>query len=345
MLKNFLAERARFRNTYAHSNPSLRDFARWLLTRKLPAERALPQRIAVNDPASLRANRTEPQITWVGHSTFLIQLEGRNLLTDPIFTDRASPVYFAGPKRVTPPGLRLDELPRIDAVLISHDHHDHLNARSVRGIVARARAAGEPTPLFIVPEGLGAWFRKRGFTRVEEVRWGETLDASRAPELGGVRVHGTPVQHWSQRFPWIVNRTHWTGFIVESGLPDAAGNRSRLFFPGDTGYSKDFLDIRAKYGPMSVALLPIGAYEPRWFMTPMHTSPEDAVRIHRDLECSLSIAMHWGTFPLTDEPFDEPPRLLAQALRDAEVRPEHFWVMDHGETRGLGHVWGRSHGE
>ena len=333
MLKEFLAERARFRNTYAHSNPGLRDFVRWLFTRTAPP-RATAQRLAANDPDALRANATEPLITWVGHSTFLIQIEGRNLLTDPIFTNRASPVYFAGPKRVTPPGLRLDQLPRIDAVLISHDHHDHLNAHSVRGIARRAREAGEPEPLFIVPEGLGKWFRKRGFSRVEEVGWWETLDAARAPELGGLKVHGTPAQHWSQRFPWIVNRTHWTGFVVE-------GDGGKLFFPGDTGYSRDFVDIREKLGPMTVALLPIGAYEPRWFMAPMHTSPEDAVRIHRDLECSLSIAMHWGTFPLTDEPFDEPPRLLAQARRDAEVRPEHFWVMDHGETRSLGHVWRR----
>lgn len=336
MLKEFLAERARFRNTYAHSNPGLRDFARWLITRTAPPK-PVPARVVPCDHERLKADTSTPRITWVGHSTFLVQIEGRNLLTDPIFTNRASPVYFAGPKRVTPPGLRLEELPRIDAVLISHDHHDHLNAHSVRGIARRAQAAGDPPPLFIVPEGLGKWFRKRGFARVEEVRWWETLDAAKAPELGPLRVQGTPVQHWSQRFPWIVNRTHWTGFVVEG--PE----QSRLFFPGDTGYSRDFVDIRERIGPMSVALLPIGAYEPRWFMQPMHTSPEDAVRIHRDLECSLSIAMHWGTFPMTDEPFDEPPRLLAQAMRDAQIRPEHFWVMEHGETRELAHVWGQRH--
>jgi len=332
MLKNFLAERARFRNTYTHSNPSMRDFLRWLLTRTSPPK-PQAQRIVLNDPERLRANTEAPTITWVGHSTFLIQLEGRNILTDPIFTDRASPVYFAGPKRITPPGLRLDQLPRIDIVLISHDHHDHLNEHSVRGLVKRAEAAGEPQPLFVVPEGLGRWFKRRKFARVAEVKWWETLDATTAPELGGLRILGAPVQHWSQRFPWIVNRTHWTGFVVE-------GEGGKLLFPGDTGYTRDFADLREKIGPMTVSLLPIGAYEPRWFMEPMHTSPSDAVRIHRDLECSLSIAMHWGTFPLTDEPFDEPPRLLKQAMRDAEVRPEHFWVMEHGETRDLGHVWG-----
>lgn len=332
MLKEFLAERARFRNTYAHSNPGLRDFVRWLLTRTAPPK-PVAARVVPCDHERLKADSFNPRITWVGHSTFLIQIEGRNILTDPIFTNRAAPIYFGGPKRITPPGIPLNKLPRIDVVLISHDHHDHLNAYSVKGIVRRAEAAGEAPPLFIVPEGLGKWFRKRGFTRVEEVGWWHTLESVQAPELGGLRIHGAPVQHWSQRFPWLVNRTHWTGFVVE-------GVGGKLFFPGDTGYSRDFIDIREKLGPMTVALLPIGAYEPRWFMAPMHTSPEDAVTIHRDLECSLSIAMHWGTFAQTDEPFDEPPRLLAQAMRDATIRPEHFWVMEHGETRELGHVWG-----
>jgi L-ascorbate metabolism protein UlaG (beta-lactamase superfamily) len=207
----------------------------------------------------------------------------------------------------------------------------------VRGILKRARKAGAPPPLFVVPAGLGKWFRKRGFPRVEEVGWWETLESAAAPELGGLRVHGTPSQHWSQRLPWIVNRTHWTGFVVE-------GRGGQLFFPGDTGYSHDFLDIRERIGAMTVALLPIGAYEPRWFMEPMYTSPADAVRIHKDLECSLSIAMHWGTFALTDEPFDEPPRLLAEAREAAGLADRDFWVMGHGETRSLDHVWGSGPG-
>lgn len=332
MLKEFLAARAGYRNNYAHSNPGMRDFLRWMLTRTAPPKpRAQP--LHPNDPGKLRANEERPTLTWIGHSTFLIQLEGVNLLTDPIFTKRASPVYFAGPKRVTPPGLALENLPRIDCVLISHDHHDHLNAHSTRALLRRAREAGEPPPLFVAPRGLGAWFRKRGFPRVEELGWWETLDRSAAPELGPLRVHGAPVQHWSQRIPWVVNRTHWNGFVVE-------GAGGKLFFPGDTGYSRDFADIRARHGAMTAALLPIGAYEPRWFMEPMHTNPEDAVRIHRDLGAALSVAMHWGTFPLTDEPFDEPPRRLRAAQREAGVPEDAFWVMGHGETRDLGHVWG-----
>jgi N-acyl-phosphatidylethanolamine-hydrolysing phospholipase D len=331
MLKKFLAERARYRNTYAHSNPSMRDFLRWLLTRTAPPK-PVAQPLTRNSPEGLRANTDTPTLTWIGHSTFLIQIEGRNILTDPIFTDRASPVYFAGPKRITPPGLKLEQLPRIDIVLISHDHHDHLNAHSVRTILKRARDAGEAPPLFVVPSGLGHWFRKRGFPCVEEIGWWETLESSAAPQLGGLRIHGTPSQHWSQRFPWIVNRTHWSGFVVE-------GRGGKLFFPGDTGYSRDFADIRERLGAVTVALLPIGAYEPRWFMEPMHTSPYDAVRIHQDLNVAQSVAMHWGTFPLTDEPFDEPPRLLARARQEAGVPEGDFWVMGHGETRDLSHVW------
>lgn len=332
MLKEFLAERAKYRNTYAHSNPGVRDLLRWILFRKRPP-RPEAHPLTPNDPEGLRANREFPTLTWIGHSTFLIQIEGRNILTDPIFTGRASPVYFAGPKRVTPVGLRMEHLPPIDCVLISHDHYDHLNAPTVRALLHRSRKNGEAPPLFIVPAGLGKWFRKRGFSRVEELDWWETLDSSRAPELGGLRVHGVPSQHWSQRIPWIVNRTRWNGFVVE-------GRGGRLFFPGDTGYSRDFLDIRDRFGAMTVALLPIGAYEPQWFMRPMHTNPEDAVRIHRDLEAKQSVAMHWGTYALTDEPFHEPPQRLREALKNAGVPEEEFWVMGHGETRGLGHVWG-----
>jgi N-acyl-phosphatidylethanolamine-hydrolysing phospholipase D len=323
MLKEFLAAVAKYRNNYTHSNPGVRDMLRWIATRKAPPA-AKPCPLAANDPAALRANRDRPTLTWVGHSTFLVQLEGANFLTDPIFTDRASPFKNAGPRRVTPVGLKLDDLPQLDFVLVSHDHYDHLNRPTIKALWERQR---ENPPLFIVPAGLGTWFRKRGFSRVAELGWWESL------EVAGVRVHGVPVQHWSQRIPWLINRTHWNGFVVE-------GKGGKLFFPGDTGYSRDFADIRERLGAMTVALLPIGAYEPRWFLKPMHTDPEDAVRIHQDLGASLSVAMHWGTFVQTDEPFDEPPMKLRETLKRLAVSEEDFIVMAHGETRDLGTVWG-----
>jgi N-acyl-phosphatidylethanolamine-hydrolysing phospholipase D len=328
MLQKFLASFGKYRNNYTDSNPSMRSLLRWVLTRTAPPK-AKPFPLTPNDPAALAKNRARPTLTWIGHSTFLVQLEGLNLITDPIFTERASPVYFAGPKRVTPVGLALDDLPPLDVVLISHNHHDHLNEHSVRAILARQP---ENPPLFVVPAGLGKWFRRRGFPRVAELDWWESVDSGAFQSLAGLKIHAVPVQHWSQRTALLVNHSRWLGFIVE-------GRGGKLFFPGDTGYSKDFADIRRRFGPMTVALLPIGAYEPEWFMKPMHTNPEEAARIHMDLGAKLSVAMHWGTFALTDEPFDEPPARFRKAMQDTGCPENAYWVMGHGETRGLENVW------
>ena len=179
----------------------------------------------------------------------------------------------------------------------------------------------------VTPSKLGSWFRHRGFPRVMEIDWWNSADVC------GLKVHAVPVQHWSQRIPFIVNRTLWAGFIVE-------GRNGRLLFPGDTGYSSDFKDIHERIGPMTVSLLPIGAYEPRWFMHSMHIGPHEAVQIHRDLGSKLSVAMHWGTFALTDEPFEEPPQLLRDTLQAQNLTEKDFWIMGHGETRWLDEVWG-----
>jgi N-acyl-phosphatidylethanolamine-hydrolysing phospholipase D len=328
MLQKIFASAAKYRNNYTDSNPSLRKLARWVFTRTAPPK-PVPCPLTPNDPAALRANRAHPSLTWIGHSTFLIQLEGMNLITDPIFTERASPVYFAGPKRITPVGLALEDVPPLDVVLISHNHHDHLNEYSVRALLARQ--PGNP-PLFVVPAGLGNWFRRRGFPRVAELDWWDSVQAGALEGRTGLKIHAVPVQHWSQRTAFLVNHSRWLGFIVE-------GRGGKLFFPGDTGYSKDFADIRERFGPMTVALLPIGAYEPEWFMKPMHTNPEEAAQIHRDLDAKLSVAMHWGTFALTDEPFEEPPLRFREAMRGQGAAEKEYWVMGHGETRSLGSVW------
>ena len=312
-----------YSNNYPHADPGLRDLIRWRLTRKAPPPpRSFP--LTPNDPAALDANRTRPSLTWVGHSTFLVQIEGRNFLTDPIFSDRASPFPVAGPKRVTPVGMALEALPHIHFILVSHNHYDHLDARSVRALLRRQP---QDPPVIVTPSKLGDWFRRRGFPRVVEIDWWDKA------EITGLRIHSVPVQHWSQRIPLIVNRTRWSGFIVE-------GETGRLFFPGDTGYSSDFKDIHERMGPMTVALLPIGAYQPRWFMHSMHINPQEAVQIHKDLRSKLSVAMHWGTFALTDEPFGEPPELLRETLRAENLTERDFWIMGHGETRWLDGVWG-----
>jgi N-acyl-phosphatidylethanolamine-hydrolysing phospholipase D len=311
----------RFHNTYRHERHDFGSFLKFLWTfQRMPWERvAFP--VAPNDPAFLASNRTRSTLTWVGHSTFLVQVDGLNILTDPHFSGRASPLDWAGPARLTPPGLALENLPPIDLVLVSHNHYDHLDEASVRGLVHR-----HPKAVFVVPSGLRRWLQRREAHNVVELDWWQ------AHAGHGFTVTAVPVQHFSGRTARDRNRTLWCGFVVEI-------NGRRLFFAGDTGYSKDFADIGRRFAPIDLALLPIGAYEPRWFMRAMHVNPDEAVAIHRDIGARQSVAMHWGTFRLTEEPLDAPPRHLAEALARAGIAPEAFWVMQHGETRALAQVW------
>jgi len=271
------------------------------------------------DAAALRANTTEPTVTWIGHATFLLQLAGKNILTDPQFSARASPVSFAGPKRLVPLPIEIDELPRIDVVLISHNHYDHLDVDTVKRLAARADGG----PLFLVPLGLKEWFAGLGIDRVAEYDWWET------------RVEGpltftlVPVQHWSKRTPWDTNKTLWGGWAIEGG-------GLKVLHTGDLGYSKDAKDIGERAGPFDLALIPIGAYAPRWFMKTMHVDPVEALAVRADVRASRAIGMHWGTFEnLTDEPMDEPPRELAAKRAAAGLGVDAFDVMKVGETRKI----------
>ena len=264
--------------------------------------------------AWIKANRDTPALTWIGHSTFLLQLGGFNIVTDPHLTGRASPFRFAGPRRFNPPALSFADLPPLDLALISHDHYDHLDEGTV------VRLAREHAGLtFVVPRGLKAWFARRKISRVIE------LDLWEQGRSGAATVHCVPVQHFSGRGATDRNATLWCGYVLEL-------TGKRVFFAGDTGYSRDFKDIGAKFPAMDLSLLPIGAYDPREFMAPVHVNPEEAVRIHQDIGSRLSVAMHWGTFRLTLEALDEPPQKLAQALRAQGIAPEVFRVLQHGET-------------
>lgn len=316
-MKNRHHTRRGYRNTYAHERHSLGSFFKFLWGfQRTPFERvAFP--VQANDPAALAANRTRTTLTWVGHSTFLVQIGGLNILTDPHFTARASPLNWAGPERLVAPGLALRDLPPIDLVLVSHNHYDHLDEQSVRGLVRH-----HPKAVFAVPLGLRRWLQRRAAHNIVELDWWQTHDGH------GFGVTAVPAQHFSGRTARDRNRTLWCGFVVE-----VAGKR--VFFAGDTGYSKDFADIGERFAPIDLALIPIGAYAPRWFMRAMHVNPEEAVRIHRDIGARRSVAMHWGTFRLTEEALDEPPRQLAAALARARVAPDKFLTLAHGETRPL----------
>lgn len=303
----------RFRNNYrneSHGGPSLLKFLREMRRRgwKRPE---FPR--ATNDPAWLSTNRTQTSFTWIGHASFLVQLGGLNILTDPVLSKRTSPVQWAGPGRLAPLGLTFDELPKIDVVLISHNHYDHLDDATVR------RLAKRDAPDFVVPLGLREWFEKRGIGHVTELDWWQSA------EPRGLKVRAVPAQHFSGRGAGDRNRTLWCGFVYEK-------NEERHFFAGDTGYGPDFADIGRRFAPIDVSMIPIGAYDPRAFMQPVHVDPDEAVRIHQDVGSRLSLAMHWGTFRLTLEPLDEPPLRLAAALAAAGIPKDRFAVMAHGET-------------
>jgi len=253
-----------------------------------------------------------PSITWIGHSTMLVRMEGVTFLTDPIFSERASPVGFAGPKRLVPPGVPLQDLPEIDFVLLSHDHYDHTDIPSVQALAARGA-------LFVVPLGLGELVRSVGGDAVE-LDWWQTY------EIGNIRIHCVPAQHFCGRGLGDGNRRLWAGWVVE-------GPTRRFYHAGDTGYFNGFAEIGRRLGPIDLAALPIGAYAPRSIMHAVHLNPEEAIQAAVDMGAARVIAMHWGTFDLTDEPLDEPPRRFHAAGEQQGLDPKHVWTFDVGESR------------
>jgi L-ascorbate metabolism protein UlaG (beta-lactamase superfamily) len=300
--------------------PTVREFFRWQAGRPQSFEEFTP-RLVPNDGARLRQDRENLSITWIGHATLLVQGAGVSVLTDPVFVKRIG--IFT---RFAPPGVAQKDLPPIDFVVISHNHRDHLDEESVRAL--------GPQVQYIVPLGLARWFRERGLARVVELDWWDGLDVT--TDAGRTaRITMVPAQHWSRRGLLDERESLWGGYVIE--LPTAervdqaglAHRGSRIYFAGDTGYPAAFAEIGRRFPDIDYALLPIGAYAPRWFMGPQHISPAEAARAFFEVGARTLIPMHYATFRLADEPMDDPPRLLRQAMGTEAVRIEELAL---GET-------------
>lgn len=270
-------------------------------------------------PAEIRAGldaMPDDSLTWLGHAAFLLRTNGRTILFDPFLGDWASPLPGLGPRRFMPPAVPPEALPPIDLLLISHNHYDHLCLDTLRRLPGRERTS------VVVPLGLAPMLKARGFTDVREADWGHRVD------VGGIGVTALPAIHWSKRGLFDRNRTLWCSFAVD--VP-----KRKLWFSGDTAYGPVFRDIGRDHGPFDLAMIPIGAYQPREMMGAHHADPEEAVQIGRDIGAARLVAMHWGTIRLTTEDPFEPPQRYRAAAERAGYAEEDAWLMKIGETRAL----------
>lgn len=265
----------------------------------------------------LRTSPASPRVTWLGHSTFLIEVGGRTVLTDPMLSARASPVSFAGPKRLAPLPYDLDALPPIDVVVISHNHYDHLDEATIRRL--------GPKSHYVVPLKLGEWLTQQGIpaAHVTELDWWQKT------ERAGITITATPTQHWSGRGLTDRYATLWAGWHMDFG-------GLTIWFAGDTGYNDvQFKEIGQRWGGVDLALIPVGGYAPRWFMQTAHVDTDDAVKIHNDIRARLSIGMHWSTFQLTAEPLDEPRQRLETLVAQGALRQGRFITLPIGGSLHL----------
>ena len=317
-----------FVNRYAERSdkPGLWRWQYERLRDGLPKPPSAPVLGVAPDLTLLNSNSPQPRITWVGHSTLLVQVDGVNLLTDPHWGQRASPFKFAGPKRHQAPGVPFDQLPSIHAVVISHNHWDHLDRETVQALMDR-----HPGIRFYVPLGLQHWFSKeiRGAVVDGPSRNVIALDWDQQVSLPGrtqaLELHLLAVQHWSARSLGDRYQTLWGSWALLHPT-------FRFWFSGDLGYSPDTQDIGRRFGGFDLAAIAIGAYEPRWFMKESHLNPAEALQVMREVKARTAIGIHWGTFEdISDEPLDQPPKDL-EAAKQALDTPQNFLVLRHGQT-------------
>jgi N-acyl-phosphatidylethanolamine-hydrolysing phospholipase D len=289
------------------------DVLRWyvrdtLMGRRVRDPGGYTAPVRPNDGAPLAA--PEPSLTWIGHATFVLRLGGKLVATDPVWSERISGVI----RRKAPPGVALEQVPPLDVVTISHNHYDHLDLPTLRRL-------GKQT-LIVTLLGNGRILRGAGFENVVELEWWQSHQA------GALEITAVPARHWSMRMPWNRNDMLWGGFVYR-------GPEGVAYHSGDTALFDGFAEIGRRAGPIDWAMLPIGAYEPRWFMEPQHMNPEDAAQAFEALGARHLVAMHWGTFKLTDEPLAEPPARLRAFFDARGEAPERLWILDVGETRVL----------
>lgn len=285
----------------------LKDLFRWQFERfrkRIDNSYNIPV-VKETELAFLQSNRSIPTITWIGHSTFLIQLNGLNILTDPVWVK-----HIGISKRLTPPGLPINELPPIDIVCISHSHYDHLHYASLK------KLTGNPT--FFVPNGLAHSFIKKGFTKVTECSWWDEH------HIKGMKLAFVPAQHWTRRTPLDTNTSHWGGWIIED-------KRYTIYFAGDSGYFDGFSDIGEKYN-IDYCLMPIGSYDPEWFLAMQHVSPEEAIKAFIKTRSKFFIPMHYGTFQLADDTTEEALDRLQKEWEQKKLAQKHLKILKIGET-------------
>ncbi|HMD48546.1 MAG TPA: MBL fold metallo-hydrolase [Bryobacteraceae bacterium] len=297
----------RFFNPAAPQARGFLDVLKWKFTsRPQKSPRFIPDVQPSQPPSSIQTAAL--RVTMVNHSTVLLQQRESHILTDPIWSERASPLASIGPRRHRAPGVRLEDLPRIDLVLLSHNHYDHLDLPTLQKL-ARLRESR-----FIVPTGVARLLRGQGIEPIHELDWGESS------QLAQTTIHCVPAMHFSARTPFDRNRTLWCGYVIET-------HARKIYFAADTAFGPHFAQIRDHFGPPHVALLPIGAYEPRWFMSPVHMAADEAARAHEILGAQTSIAIHHGTFQLTDESIDAPAKLLRESTADPS-----FLILSNGQS-------------
>jgi L-ascorbate metabolism protein UlaG (beta-lactamase superfamily) len=295
----------KFFNPQMDNQKSFSDFLKWQWTRERADWPDFVSDVAQNYEQPKELARNHFRVTFVNHATTLIEIDGVHILTDPVWSERVSPISFLGPKRVRMPGVPFEKLPKIDMVLISHNHYDHLDLPTLK------RLDQAHSPLFIVPLGNKALLDSERIAKTEELDWGQSRDYK------GIKITFEEALHWSGRAVVDSYSTLWGSFVVQSGA-------SRIYFAGDTGYGTHFKRLQEKYQTFDVSLLPIGAYSPRWFMQSNHMNPEDAVKAFLDLKTKKAIGIHFGTFNLTDESIDDPINDLKKAMSERNVPSEMF---------------------